>query len=74
MTSRVTLELTQHAETSGDKAAFLLSHNNDYDSAVWIPKSLCTRLADGRFSIERWKATQEKLLVAGTPLQGRLAL
>ncbi|MES2671593.1 MAG: hypothetical protein V4673_14410 [Pseudomonadota bacterium] len=72
--SRVTLELTQHAETSGDKAAFFLSHDGDYDNAVWIPKSLCARLADGKFSIERWKATQEKLLVPGSPKQGSLTL
>ena len=64
MTSRVTLDLTQHQETHGDKAAFLLSREgDDAVHAKWIPKSLCARLADGKYSVDAWKARQAGFLI-----------
>jgi hypothetical protein len=74
MTSRITLDLTQHAATEGDKAAYLLSLDGKEAGAKWIPKSLCTRLADGKFLIEAWKARQCGFLIPQGVGQGRLEL
>lgn len=74
MSQRTTLELTQHAETHGDKAAFFLSDDGKEASAKWFPKSLCTKIADGKFEIESWKARQEGFLIPRGIGQGRLDL
>jgi hypothetical protein len=72
MTDRVTLDLHQHQETHGDNGAFLLSVGDDVIHAKWIPKSLCKRLADGQFSIDRWKARQSGFLIPRGIGQGRM--
>lgn len=72
---RVTLDLRQYQETHGDKAAFLLSREKDEAAAAkWIPKSLCKKLADGRFEIEAWKARQAGFLIPEGVGQGRFDL
>lgn len=72
MTQRITVDLHQHQETQGDKAAFLLSLDGDVVHAKWIPKSLCSRVADGKFLIDGWKARQSGFLIPRGPGQGRL--
>lgn len=74
MTQRVTLELHQHGETEGDKAAWLLSHDGIEVNAKWIPKSLGKRLADGRFELDAWKARQVGFLVPRGEGQARFDL
>jgi hypothetical protein len=59
MTERVTLDLTEHHETDD---AYLLSASGEKEGAVWIPKTLCTKVADDRFEIDRWKAKECDLL------------
>ena len=59
MTDRVTLDLTEHHETDD---AYLLSLDGEEEGAVWIPKALCTKVADDRFEVERWKAKECDLL------------
>lgn len=72
MTRRVTLELHQHQETQGDNSAWLLSLNGDVVHAKWIPKSLGERIADGKFSIDYWKAREAGFLIPRGLGQGRL--
>lgn len=73
MNSRVTLDLYQHNETHGENSAWLLSiEKDDVIHAAWIPKSLGQKLADGRFSIDHWKARQAGFLIPRGIGQGRL--
>lgn len=72
MTPRITLDLHQHQETPSDDGAYLLSVDTDVIHAKWIPKSLCSRQADGKFSIDRWKARQSGFLVPRGIGQGRM--
>lgn len=72
MTVRITLDLHQHQETPSDAGAYLLSLNGDVIHAHWIPKSLCQRVADGKFSIDHWKARQSGFLIPRGIGQGRL--
>lgn len=72
MSLRVTLDLHQHAETEGDKAAWLLSDGGNEAHAKWIPKSLGKKLADGKFELDAWKARQAGFLIPRGPGQGRL--
>lgn len=74
MSQLATLELTQHAETDGARSAFFLSHDGIEANAKWIPKSLCKKLADGRFEIARWKARQSGFLIPQGVGQGRFDL
>lgn len=74
MTHRSTLELHQHAETEGDKGAFYLSRDGIEANAKWIPKSLCRKLADGKFEIDSWKARQSGFLIPQGVGQGRFDL
>lgn len=71
---RIILDLTQHHETTGDKSAFLLSPTGHAADARWIPKSLCERLADGKFAIDRAKALEVGFLVPPSTKQMRLPL
>lgn len=71
---RVTLDLTVHHETTGDKSAWLVSPTGIRNDARWIPKSLCERLADGKFAIDRAKALEVGFLVPPTVKQMRLPL
>lgn len=72
--ARTTLDLHQHAETEGEKSAYFLSLDGNESNAKWFPKSLCTKLADGRFEIESWKARQQGFLIPRGIGQGRLDL
>lgn len=72
MTPRLRLDLHQHQETQGEKAAYLLSLDGDVIKARWILKSLCKRIADGKFEIDAWKARQCGFLISRGPGQGRL--
>lgn len=74
MTTRTTLDLTQHAETTGDKAAWLLSDDGVEANAKWIPKSLGAKLADGKFELDSWKARQAGFLIPRGVGQGRFDL
>jgi hypothetical protein len=68
---RITLDLHCHRDTTGEHGAWLLSRDADSE-ASWVPKSLCTKVADGKFKIERFKATQCGFLVVSSTKQGRL--
>lgn len=72
MSIRITLDLRQHQETPTDEGAYLLSIDGDVIRAKWIPKSLCKRLADGKFAIDAWKARQCGFLIPRGIGQGRL--
>lgn len=74
MSHRTTLDLTQHAETDGDKAAYFLSDDGKEANAKWIPKSLCKKLADGKFEMDSWKARQSGFLIPRGIGQGRFDL
>jgi hypothetical protein len=74
MTLRVTLDLHLHQETAGDNGAWLLSHDGEETNAKWIPKSLGEKIADGKFSIDGWKARQSGFLIPRGIGQGRFDL
>lgn len=74
MSARLAIELHLHAETHGEKGAFLLSRDGDVNEARWFPKSLCARVADGRYQVEGWKLRQEGFLDRVSASQGRLGL
>lgn len=68
---RITLDLMFHRETNGDAGALLLARDSDSEPA-WVPKSLCRRIADGKYSIERFKAEQCGFLIVRDARQPRL--
>lgn len=70
MSERVTLELTFHRDTPGDKGALLLSRGDA--KPVWVPKSLVTKIADGKYSVDRRKALECDLLVLSSRAQKEL--
>lgn len=72
MTERVEIDLTLHHETSGDKAAFFLSRSGDMKDGQWVPKSVARQVAEGKFSVERWKAEQCGFLIVRDASQMRL--
>lgn len=59
MTERVELELVKLHETPD---ALLLARAGDERNGKWVPKQFATRIADGKFSIERWAAQEKGLL------------
>lgn len=67
MSDRITIELNFHRETPGEKGALLLSRGET--TARWIPKSLVTKVADGKYSIDRRKATECDFLVVSSRAQ-----
>lgn len=52
----------------------VLSRDGDVNEARWFPKSLCARVADGRYQVEGWKLRQEGFLDRVSASQGRLGL
>lgn len=71
MSDRITLELHYHRDTSGAAGAFLLSRDAE-SRPEWVPKSLCSKVADGKYSIERFKAEQLGFLIVRDARQPRL--
>lgn len=67
--TRIVLDLTEHEKTDD---AYRLSASGRLKNSEWIPKSLCEKLAEGKFRIEVWKANDVGFWPSVNFKQGRL--